>query len=376
MSKKCEKTIKIVALPLNELDITDIDNKIREKFSSEIKKVHALKKKLIEINKTLLTNIQPRMQKDLELYKKDLEFQIKKIESNEDLNFYTIETAELLDRYNFTLKTPIKLSFVGKIKGDDKEKNEVVKKYIEVAQKYYPIAIKPVEKNNSLVCKNCPNKKDFVQEENAFVCPECGAEQELPPQTVSYKDNDRVNITAKYTYDRKVHFRDCMNQYQGKQNCTIDQKVYDDLEDIFDRHHLLVNKISDDKYQRFSKITKEHILMFLKELGYSKHYENVNLIYYNLTGIKPDDISHLEDKLLADFDLLVETYDKYFKNKVERVNFISTQYVLYQLLQRYKHPCKKEDFIILKTMDRKHFHESLMRELFGLLSWGGFCPLY
>ena len=109
--------------------------------------------------------------------------------------------------------------------------------------------------------------------------------------------------------------------------------------------------------------------MFLKELGFSKHYENVVLIHYTLTGLKPDDISHLEDKLLADFDLLIETYDKKFKNKVDRVNFISTQYVLYQLLLRHKHPCRKEDFVILKTVDRKSFHDNICKEIFSSLNW-------
>jgi hypothetical protein len=206
-------------------------------------------------------------------------------------------------------------------------------------------------------------------EEGACICPECGAQQELTQTTTSYKDADRVNISAKYTYDRKVHFRDCINQYQGKQNCTIDQKVYDDLTDIFERHRLLVGDKNTDKKIRYSKITKEHVLMFLKELNYNKHYENVILIHSNMTGNKPDDISHLEDRLLADFDILVDTYDNHFKNKVERVNFISTQYVLYQLLLKYKHPCKKEDFVILKTMERKNFHDYIMSELFMLIGW-------
>jgi hypothetical protein len=116
-------------------------------------------------------------------------------------------------------------------------------------------------------------------------------------------------------------------------------------------------------------------MMFLKELGYSKHYENVTLIHYNLTGKKPDDISHLEEKLLADFDMIVDVYDKHFKNKVERVNFISTQYVLYQLLLKHRHPCKREDFVILKTMDRKIFHDSVCKQIFGILSWS-FHPMY
>ena len=46
--------------------------------------------------------------------------------------------------------------------------------------------------------------------------------------------------------------------------------------------------------------------MFIKLLGYTKHYENVNLIHYNITGVKPDDISYLQDKLLIDFDKITE----------------------------------------------------------------------
>ena len=68
-------------------------------------------------------------------------------------------------------------------------------------------------------------------------------------------------------------------------------------------------------------------------------------------------------------------FDKIFKNKVSRVNFISTQYVLYQLLLKHKHPCKKEDFVILKTMDRKSFHDNIASELFAILNWS-FTPLY
>ena len=112
-------------------------------------------------------------------------------------------------------------------------------------------------------------------------------------------------------------------------------------------------------------------MLFLKEMNYTKHYENVNLIHYNMTGVKPDDISHIEDALLRDFDELAMLYDKLFKNnnKIDRKNFINTQYVLYQLLRRHKHPCNKNDFYILKTNDRKSFHDEICLQLFMILGW-------
>ena len=165
-------------------------------------------------------------------------------------------------------------------------------------------------------------------------------------------------------YDRKVHFRDCINQYQGKQSCIVEPEVLTALILEFEKHHLL----NPTPATRFAKITKEHVLMFLKVLGYNRHYENIHLIHSMITGKKPDNISHLEDVLLDDFDKLTDEYDKQFKN-INRKNFINTQYVLYQLLLRHKHPCKQEDFAVLKTVDRKSFHDEITQTLFASLGW-------
>jgi hypothetical protein len=139
----------------------------------------------------------------------------------------------------------------------------------------------------------------------------------------------------------------------------------------FRKHHLLIGTNKTLNEERCKNITKEHIHLFLKELEYTKHYENVNLIHYQMTGNKPDNIAYLEDRLLDDFDSLTNLYDKKFKNKpgFERKNFINTQYVLYQLLVRYRHPCKKEDFTILKTVDRKSFHDDVAKIVFEDLNW-------
>jgi hypothetical protein len=87
-----------------------------------------------------------------------------------------------------------------------------------------------------------------------------------------------------------------------------------------------------------------------------------------MTGVKPDDISHLEEQILQDFDQLTEVYDKLFKN-IDRKNFINTSFVLYALLLRHKHPCKKEDFAVLKTGERILFHDEITKVCFNHLGW-------
>jgi hypothetical protein len=359
-----------------ETDILSIDSSIKTKILSKKDKLQEYKIRLSEIQGIVnIGNVSFRHKTILEKNILELIEEIRRIEANEELNFYISETVEILEKYNNILKTPLKVSFTGKPVSNNKEKEEIINKYLQIAQKYYKIDNKTNEKKFKIKCDNCDNKKDFSIEENVYICEICGCQHEIIHNVTSYKDSDRVNTSSKYTYDKKVHFRDCINQYQGKQNCSIDPHVYEELESAFEKHQLLRGSKDVKKEIRFKDITKEHILMFLKELGYSKHYENVNLLHYNLTGKKPDDISHLEDKLLYDFDVLVETYDKHFKNKLDRVNFISTQYVLFQLLQKHKHFCKKEDFVILKTMDRKSFHDEICKELFSMLNWS-FIPLY
>ena len=368
-----------------QIDILNIDSKIKHMFRQEEDKLFIYREKLLDLEKTIegdkKQTLTSRIYKDLLDNIDELKNKIEKIESHIQLNFYLFESHLLLEKYKTILQTPVKLNFLGKKSVDDTQKNAIILEYLDIAQKYINIDFDIHSKNNenrTVICNNCPNKKYFdIIDNSIYICFLCGAQQEILLHTSSYKDIDRINISVKYTYDRKVHFRDCINQYQGKQNSTVDDKVYKGLEKQFEKHYLLVGNKNTAREIRFANITKEHIHLFLKELNQTKHYENVNLIHYQITGIKPDDISYLEDKLLEDFDILTDLYDKHFKNKqgFDRKNFINTQYVLYQFLLRYHHPCKKEDFTILKTVDRKSFHDDISKNLFLEAGWNHF-PLF
>lgn len=368
------------------IDILMVDTLIRKNFSDEYERLSFYRDKQIELSETL-KNISKKknapiiaknnLETNISFYKNRIE----QIEKKEELNFYISETNTLIQKYKEILSTPIRVSFTGKVINDNSavEKEKIVSEYLKIAKKYYNMDAflpkqakkKTPQKPKSPVCSQCKNDSEFENVENEYICVYCGITIEgiFNATSSSYRDIDRINLSTRYTYDRKTHFRDCINQYQGKQNCTIEKKVYVDLEEQFKQHHLLVGNEKTDRKERFSKIQKSHIMTFLKELDYAKHYENINLIHYNLTGIKPDDISHLEEKLLIDFDILLDIYDTKFRHKIDRTNFINTQYVLFQLLQRHKHPCKKEDFIMIKTSDRKTFHDDICKEIFMELGW-------
>lgn len=352
----------------DQLDIIEIHEAILRDFDEEYVKLDEYKTRLEEVTISLSSDIiQERIRNNLVKTRDELIMKIDDIGSSKSKTFYLVESMPFIEEWRNILKEPVKISFMGKPSKNNKKKNKIKREYIDIASKYKNID--KSESNQVVICNHCDNKKDFdIVDHNTYICNKCYTQQTVIRYNSSYTDITRVNISSKYMYDRKVHFRDCINQYHGKQNSTIPQKVYDELEEQFELHHILNGDNNTPKEERFKNITKNHILLFLKELKYSNHYENVHLIHYNFTGIKPDDISHLENQLLDDFDQLTELYDRKYKH-LKRKNFINTQYVLFQLLKRHKHPCNKEEFVILKTIDRKCFHDDVCKDLFEVLGW-------
>lgn len=359
-----------------DVDILSIDKKIIDNFYKETENIEIYKAKLDKLYKTKnnLETMSNRIHINIQNEIRSLKQKIDDIVYEKSKNFYIMESTNILNEYKEELKAPVSMNFMGKSNNNNIHKNKLMKSYVQIASKYININLhEKTEQKNSTKIKNCAhcNYNNFDITDNSYICNNCGTVVELIIHQSSYRDVERVNITTKYTYDPKIHFRDCINQFQGKQNATIDQKVYDDIISEFKNHQLLFGNENSSKHIRFSKITKEHIYHFLKETKHSKHYEDIILIYYNITENKPDDISNLEQILLDDFDTLTNLYDQVYRKdkKIERKNFINTQYVLFQLLKRHKYPCKKEDFNILKTIDRQSFHDEICKVLFEKLGW-------
>jgi hypothetical protein len=358
-------------------DVISLDNSMRAALTS-YEDVKGLKKRLEDMKKVQSKSVDPNNEAWKNAMQK-VEEKIQKLSHNSTLHMYLVESAEIVYNYKKILNQPIKMSFMGPVKVSSNDKSKLENAYSNIYEKYHKFThstlsdvVKKKENANDESTPECTTKGcnsiDFKTINETVVCDQCSCVQASTISTTSYADIDRINVSTRYLYDRKVHFRDCILQFQGRQNVTIDKSVYDNLEIEFDRHHLLVGDKNTPVYIRFSKITKEHISMFLKELRLSKHYENVQLIHFNLTGKQPPDISRLEGVLISDFEQLTMLYDEVYMYE-SRKNFINTQYVLFQLLKRHKYPCNVSDFSIIKTSERRAWHHRVCKNLFSKLNW-------
>jgi hypothetical protein len=387
MSKTRQKT---VPLSITNMDILELYCKIQKFIDEESINIENAKTTLAQTDILLngQFNLRLRMISKLKAQKEELTL---KIAEYENLKYFKFDVAPLIEKYHNLNKETMVIPFFNTNKKDLKEhafkKAQTQKEFLEKLKEYTNLKnFEFMLKNYIFVPKSspppciCGNKIEFIKDEDRAVCAICSTEQSLISNTSSFSDVGRVNMASKYTYNRKVHFRDCIIQYQGKQKTHIPEEIYTTLEVKLAEKKLIDLSVSD-RNKKYEKVTRAIVLDILKELeskDIKKFYDDIVLIHHTLTGQPCDNIVHLEDALLADFDKLTETYDNLYSNCTEengdkkpnkRKNFINAQFVLYQLLKKHGHPCNEMDFLTLKTSERKRFHHTICKELFAILNW-------
>ena len=250
---------------METVDILKIDNEIQTRIKNEYLRVSEYKETIKKLKAQMMTsNLSQTTVRMLNDTCVKLLEEINEIESNNRLNFYLVETTELINKYRDILNTPLKMNFVGKIITNNSEKQQIIQSYLDVVQKYSKHHSNAnnmiIGKKEKIACNYCKNSKKFDTIENDIICMQCSSQQTMVTYQSSYRDSDRINISPKYEYDRKIHFRDCINQYQGKQNSTVEPCVYKDLEEQFKIHYLIEGGEITPKHLKFKRITKEHIM--------------------------------------------------------------------------------------------------------------------
>ena len=183
-----------------------------------------------------------------------------------------------------------------------------------------------------------------------------------------YNDINRINFNIKFKYDKRLHFKETINQYQGLQHKNIPQDVFDDLIAMIENHGL-ADMTKQDPKERYAKLRKEHITMFLSESNHSIYYEDKQLIYSKITSHPCPNIQKYEKGLYSDFEQLVETFLQLPEDKVDRKNFLNTHYVLRQLLRKRGVTVPTHDLNIIKTPARIRAHDDIYQICCEKLGW-------
>ena len=294
---------------------------------------------------------------------------------NMNATFYDWASKEIINSYKASINNVIHTDFmtVNKRKDLSPEQKLLKDKLMETIESFFgqEVLEKVVKR------KVIPQKTSFVDtNENAIpaTVDELNTEGDEEWNGMVFNDINRINFNIKFKYDKRQHFKETINQYQGLQHKYIPPEVINDLIRELEEHGL-ADKTKTDPKERYAKLQKSHISMFLKETKHTGFYEDKQLIYSKITTLPCPNIQKYEKGLYADFEKLVEVFLELSEDVIDhRKNLLNTHYILRQLLKKRGIIVPEDDLNNLKTPARIRIHDDIYQMCCEKLGWK-FTPL-
>lgn len=259
-----------------------------------------------------------------------------------------------------------------KVKQD--KRHQIIRDYINIARDYINIDLVR-EMPKGYKCEGCGNdieREDEEEDNGIFVCPNCNTERISVIQTPFYKDSMRVS-NIRNNYEDRENFFKVFRRYQGIQSNPPPAELYIDIDLYLQKRGLpSCEEIKQMPLIEGKRGNTSRDLMhtILSETNNSVYYEDINLICHNCWGWDLVDLSHIEDKIMKDYDLTQKIYNDLPKTRKSSLN---SQFRLFKLLLRYQdqisYPIRSRDFRIPSTRDILEWHENIWKDV-EVRAWG------
>ena len=365
----------------NILYIHDI---LMKKFSQNKRNRTVLLENRIEIEEEKILTQQTLIERKKSRKRlEECRIEIEKLKSNVDQNEYLKKTEYYLEEYKKLGPISQVVSFLsnnktGKIiapESDKKQKmrHSIIFNYLQICSKYISIdLIRDIP--NTDCCPGCGVKvEDYPlidDESGASICPNCGLERINIIRQPFYADGSRVN-NSRNNYEDRINFEKVLARYQGKQNNKPPKELYEKLDQWFVENGLY----SSEYYKNLPLIDGKkkgtsRILMYkaLGEIKCSGYYDDINLIMNVFWGWTLPDVSHLETKIMKDYDTFQIVFEEVL-DKEGRKSSLNSQWRLYKHLKRLGWKCNKKDFKIPTTPNILEYHKRKWNEGCTVLGW-------
>ena len=358
------------------------------------KKLESCKKKLEKINTKKvneLSNIELDEKIKIKKSIKDIETNIEKIENNDDMNDYFLNTAHILYTYytnqdsetleepNINLKKNSVLNYFNQtpkkeeIKKTNKKEKRVkklsdytnddvvfkkatlIKSYMSIVDKNY---VSVPKHHDYKKCLNCNKDKLIVHSEGYMVCEKCGDMSKIIIDSDKPSFKDPPPEISYFAYKRINHFNEILAQFQGKESTEIPQVVFDKI----------LIEIKKERITNMATLTNRKVKEYLKRLRLNKYYEHVPHIINRLSGLPPPILNPVvEEKLRIMFKEIQAPFRKVCPP--DRKNFLSYYYVLHKFIELLGLDEFKSCFPLLKSREKLHEQDKIWRDICHILKW-------
>ncbi len=370
----------------NDINIIEIHRIVMDKIQADSDDRMSELKQKVDLEIAKIKKPQNRVERRnsiraIKSYRTELDM----IKSSVELENYLGESGKLLNSYR-EIGVKFEVVSFGKEKKEPdvcqiSEEQEyrimIIERYLEVARKYTEVNIFKKYNNH---CMNC--KSDISLSESndigMLVCSVCGAETVTLATTISQNEESapiNVNIGNLKDYEDRENFHKAMTKYQGKQPNKLPAHLYEKLDEYFISINYPIGKeisamqLNSDlgaSIKTRGNSNRSLMLKALKDTGMSSHYEDINLLCQLYWGWILPDLSNLEETIMKDYDLSQEVFERH---KGDRKSCLNIQYRLWRHLSRRGHPCRPNNFKIIKTPEIIKYYERIWEIICKELGW-------
>lgn len=371
----------------NDINIIEIHRIVMDKMEKDRDdRITELKGKMyIEINEIKKPqNIVDRRNsiRVIKSYRAELDM----LKSSIDLEDYLNESRALLNNY---MEIGVKLEVVSfgkeiqepdmyQISEEQEYRIMIIERYLEIARKYTEVNIFKKYNNHCMNCKSDISLSE-LNDIGMLVCSVCGKETVTLATTISYNEEYtpiNVNVGNLKDYEDRENFYKALVKYQGKQPNKLQSHLYEKLDEYFISinypigEQISAMQLNDDigtSIKTRGNSNRLLMLKALKDIGMSNYYEDINLLCQLYWGWELPDLSNLEETIMKDYDLSQEVFERH---KGDRKSCLNIQYRLWRHLSRRGHPCKPNNFKIIKTPEIIKYYERIWEIICKELGWG------
>ena len=349
----------------NRSTIEEVHNKKMDEIMYNFNNIDLLKKKLLKLEQyyNILCKNQNNNEDKIKVSNNitELKNKIYQIESGNEIMDYIgnawefIIDNEKLDELKDNKEQTGIFQYIDKAESSTKGQN--YHRYIDKCFNN----INFINSSNNLQCKNC-NSNQFFEDSGYLICNNCGGCKNYIDSSINGLNyDDMISYEAsiqQFSYQRKNHFKEWLNQLQAKEVTNIPDSVI----------NLLLFEIKKERIQNIEEIDSSRIKKYLKKLKLNKYYEHVPNIISKITKTPQLKITPQFEKILLDlFDLIQEPFEKHCPKT--RKNFLSYSYTLHKFCQLLK----KDEYLIyfplLKSREKLFEQEKIWKEICKELNW-------
>lgn len=334
--------LKIKILYNTDINLIEIHENIRERFSELLAYLPFNKLKIIKLKQNLNKNIYTKSEstRQNEIISK-LENEINILENGYLWNNYITEVENILESYIPLMSDESKKKIVyGSKKKLFEEVNfteEEIKKRLKLIDSYLSIVTRLLpEKYLKIECNwsgkidiCCPCGESYSNmspddDRGVQVCGVCGIEKPTYFNNTNWENSTNINPYTKSDYEGLKTFKIAWLEHQGRCADYIPESVFKAADKYFQDYQIgdryYYENIKCDKSGRKQGTSIDIIIAFMKNKNYTMYYNLYNIFGRDYFGWILPDYSDLDDAIYEAYQITQTIYEEMEKERKFNIN--------------------------------------------------------